>query len=151
EQAVGLTWADVVEQWGVFNYAWNDQFFHAAFPLNLAGDENGQIWIANHSQTADGAALSSLVHVARFATRSGRERDLLTRVYPFVGTLPYNVDVTLYMGDFIGADVQNKGTLQYNAAQPIGQQPFVSFFRRGRVAELAFGSAAGEPWVLNGW
>lgn len=151
EQAVGLTWADVVEQWGEFNYAWNDQFFHAAFPLNLAGDENGQIWIVNQSQTADGAALPSFVHTGRFATRSGRERDLLTRVYPFVGTLPYNVDVTLYMGDFIGADAQNKGTLQYNAAQPIGQQPFVSFFRRGRVAELAFGSAAGEPWVLNGW
>lgn len=150
ERAEGLQWNEVLEAWEEFNFAWNDQFFQAAFPLNIAGDENGQIWVLNQTQTADGQPLPSYVRTGRFAMRSGRERDLLTRIYPYARGLPYNLDVTLYMGDFIAGDPNSKGTVPFNMNLVEGQH-FVTFYRRGRVAEFQFGSAAGNPWVLDGW
>lgn len=150
ERAEGLHWDEVIEQWQNFNFAWNDQFFQAAFPLNIAGDENGIIWILNQTQTANGVILPSFVRTGRRPCRSGRERDLLTRVYPYAHQLPYNLEVVLYMGDFIGDNIQNKGTQLFDMNLLEGLH-FVTFYRRGRVYELQFGSSNGDPWVLDGW
>lgn len=151
QQADGLAWEDIAETWQEYNYAWNDQFFQAAFPLNLAGDENGQIWVINRSQTADGTALPSFVRTSRMATRSGRERDLLTRVYPFTRNLPYDLELTLFMGDFIGQEPLPKGVQSFNMNMVDGQNPYVVFYRKGRTVEFTFGSSAGNPWVIDGW
>lgn len=150
EQAEGLTWADVTEAWGEFNFAWNDQFFQTGFPINLAGDEDGQIWVINKTQTADGEPLPSYVHFGRRFMGSGRERDLLTRIYPYTITLPYDMQVRLYMADAVSAQIQSKGTQNYSQTQPEGGH-FVTFYRRGRVFEVRFGSDAGEGWVLTGY
>jgi hypothetical protein len=150
ERATGLTWAEVVEQWGEFNFAWNDQFFQAAFPLNIAGDFGGQIYILNQTQTGDGEPLPNFVRTGRMAMRSGRERDLLTRIYPFARSLPYNLEVNLYMGDFIAGEPGSKGQELFDMNLVEGRH-FVTFYRRGRTAEFKFGSSDGNPWVLEGW
>ena len=150
QRNTGLTWEEVTEQWNEFNFAWNDQFFQLAFPLNIAGDANGRLWVLNQAQTADGDPLPSYVRTGRFPLASGRERDLLTRIYPFAHTLPYMLDVTLFMGDHMSGSIQNKGTQQFDMTLPQGGH-FVTFYRRGRVAEFQFGSNAGDPWILDGW
>lgn len=150
EQAEGLQWQDVLEQWQDFNFAWNDQFFAAAFPLNLAGDENGQIYILNKAQTADGVALPSFVRFGRIPLSTGRERDLLTRIYPFTRNHPFDLDVKLYMGDHMSGTIADKGTQEFDMSHPEGEH-FVTFYRRGRVMEIQFGSALGEAWTLEGY
>lgn len=150
QRSSALTWANATLQWKQFNFAWNDQFFQSAFPINLTGDASGQVWILNQTQTGNGVALPSFVRTGRFSLRSGRERDLLTRIYPFFYSLPYVVQVSLYMGDFIGAAVALKATASYNTT-PLEGLHFSTFYRRGRVAECAFGSQNGDPWVLDGW
>lgn len=150
ERSVGMAWNEVLETWEEFNFAWNDQFFQAAFPLNISGDENGVIWVLNQTQTANGAALPSYVRTGRFATRSGREKDLLTRVYPFARSLPFNLEIELFMGDFIAGTPNSKGTQLFDM-NLVEDTHFVVFYRRGRVAEFKFGSSAGNPWVLEGW
>lgn len=149
-QATGLRWQDITAQWRDFNYAWNDQFFQAGFPLNLAGDSAGQIWRLNKTQAANGQPLPSWVRFGRRRTRSGRERDLLTRIYPFARNDPYNMDVRLFMGDSTSGDTQDKGNMSYSQIQPQGSH-FVTFYRRGRVFEVQFGSELGEPWQLTGY
>lgn len=150
QRSVGLTWANAVLKWQEYNFAWNDQFFQASFPINIAGDANGQIWTLNQTQTANGVALPSYVRTGRQALRSGRERDLLSRIYPFARQQNYNLEVTLYMGDFIGGEPTNKG-LQYFDMNLVQGKHFVSFFRRGRAMEFMFGSSLGQPWTLDGW
>lgn len=150
ERSSGLRWQDVMTAWQDFNFAWNDQFFAAAFPTNLGGDANGQIWTINQTQSIDGDPLPSYVRTGRFTASAGRNRDLLTRVYPFARQLVNNLEVKLYMGDSISGNVSDKGTQNFNMLQPEGGH-FVTFYRRGRVAELQFGSDAGEPWILQGW
>lgn len=149
-KTTGTLWSSMSAAWETANYAWNDQFFQVAFPLNLAGDVNGQIWTFNTSQLADGAVLPSFVNTQRWALTDGKSRDMLTRVYPFAHTLPFNLEVTLLMGDNVGGTISNKGTQLFDQNMPEGGH-FVSFYRRGRVAELQFGSSNGDPWIIDGW
>jgi hypothetical protein len=146
----GLLWSEATFAWENFNFAWNDQFFQTAFPLSLAGDTNGQIWTLNQNQLADGLPLPSYVRTGRFALGSGRERDLLTRLYPWAHSLPYNLEITLFMGDHIAGELSTKGTELFDQNLLEGEH-FVTFYRRGRVAEFKFGSSNGDPWILDGW
>lgn len=149
QRQVGLTWAEAEGAWEEYNFAWNDQFFSLAFPLNLAGDSTGQIYILNQSQSADGVLLPSFVWFGRSALGTGRERFLLKRVYPFTQKLNGYLDVTVYMSDFASGPSINVGTYELDTTQPEGQF-FVSPFRRGRFTEIKFGTD-GEPWVLEGY
>lgn len=82
--------------------------------------------------------------------RSGRERDLLTRIYPFARSLPFNLEVNLFMGDFIAGEPGSKGQQLFDMNLVEGRH-FVTFYRRGRTAEFKFGSSVGDPWILEGW
>lgn len=150
EQNQGLKWNEVLATWEEFNYAWNDQFFQLGFPINLAGDVDGQVWVFNKTQTANGKGLASYVRFGRIGLTTGRERDLLTRIYPFALSAPFNLEVTLYMGDSVGGTIQSKGTVLYDMTQPQGDH-FVTFYRKGRVMEVQFGSATGDPWTIVGY
>lgn len=150
ERKVGLTWNDITQQWQEFNFAWNDQFFQAAFPLNMVGRADGTVYTLNQTQLANGAPLLSFVRTGRFALSSGRERDLLTRIYPWTRQLPYNLEVNLYMGDHAAGSMQSKGTQLFNMNLLEGLH-FVTFYRRGRFAEFGFSSTNGDPWILDGW
>lgn len=150
QKSEGLRWVDIAQKWNEFNYAWNDQFLQAAFPINLGGDADGRIWILNENQTANGTPLPSYVRTGRTLFSTDQRRDLLTRVYPFAHKLPYNLEITAFMGDHAGGEPTSKGTQIFDQNLPEGQH-FVVFYRRGRTLELQFGSSAGEPWSLDGW
>lgn len=149
-RAIGLTWATAGGTWADANYAWNDQFFQLGFPQNLAGDKNGFIWIFNESQTANGVLLPSFIRFGHRATGSGRERDLLTRVYPFADPSPgQTLTVNIWMSDTANAGLTSKGAYAFSLDLPEGQH-FVTPYRRGRFWSVQFGST-GTPWQLIGY
>lgn len=145
----GLTWQNAPGTWEEYNYAWNDQFASLGFPLNLVGDANGVIFIANQSQTGDGAALPSFVHTGRRALADGKMRALLKRIYPFTGQFDETLNITTYLADFATSAVINGGTLAYDTSHVEGQF-FVTPYRRARYVEIRF-SSPGTPWSLEGW
>jgi hypothetical protein len=149
-QAEGKTWADMTIAWEEVNYAWNDQFLQSAFPLNLAGDVTGQIYTLNTAQTGDGVVLPSYVRFGRRALGDGRQRSLLTRVYPFVEPNSTDLDIVIWLGDHAMGALSQKGNLTFDQTMPEGEH-FVSVFRRGRFMELQFGSEDGTGWVLDGY
>src|SRR5690606_11054729 len=94
----GLTWDQLTESWGSQNFRWNDQFFFVAFPFNLAGDFEGNVYILNTQQNqADGTTLESFVRFGRRALGDGRMRGLIARVYPFASNLFGELDVTVHL------------------------------------------------------
>lgn len=150
QRKIGLTWSNIVGQWQNFNYSWNDQFFQLAFPQNLAGNDYGNIFILSASQTGDGAVLPSFARTGRLAMGSGRERGMIRRIYPFAEPTNITLQVVVWMADHAAGALSNKGTYNFNTALVEGGH-FVSPFRRGRYLSFQFGSAAGEPWVMDGW
>lgn len=150
EQKTGITWANVVGKWQDFNYSWNDQFFQLAFPQNLAGDDDGKIYILSNAQSGNGVALPSYARFGRIPLGSGRERGLLRRIYPFAQKTNITLDVVVWMADHSSGPLTSKGTFSFNTALVEGGH-FVSPFRRGRFCSPQFGSATGQPWVLDGY
>jgi hypothetical protein len=151
EKAEGQTWADAAKAWQDVNFAWNDQFSALAAPLNLGGDENGQIWIFGGDQFDDGNALPSFVKFGRRPTGTGRERNLLRRVYPFAtASSGKTLDVNVYVADHAqGSGVQV-------ASEPFDENlveggHFVSVFHRGRYFEVEFAQPGGEGWEVAGY
>jgi len=145
----GITWSQITQQWQEYNYGWNDQFFQAAFPQNLAGDDDGLIYILSETQTGNGVALPSFVRFGRFPLGSGRERGMLRRVYPFAETTPTQLQVKIWMSDHASGQMTLAGTYTYDGTQPEGGH-FVSVFHRGRYTSIQYGSPEGLAWVLDG-
>lgn len=147
----GLTWADLTGLWSTLNFRWNDQFFFASFPLNMAGDTSGKLYTFGTSQNADGAALASYVRFGRKAISDGRMRGMVRRVYPFVTAFSTTLDVTTRLTDNAMGPITITQTDSFDQTLPEGGH-FVSPFRRGRFVENQFGTAGpGQPWELSGY
>ena len=153
ERQTTLTWNVISDTWAELNFRWNDQFFDAAFPFSLLGDEAGQVFTLNTSMNGDGVALRSFVRFGRRAIGDGRERNLVRRIYPFADQFVaagYTLDVTLYVGDHAQGSLTATPTLDYDIT--LGAENFVSPFRRGRYMEVEFGTAGPtQPWGLSGY
>lgn len=146
-----ITWDQLTNAWNQYNFRWNDQFFSAAFPLNIAGDTNGKLWNFNAAQDANGAALASYIRFGRRALADGKMRGLVSRVYPFGEFFSTPLLVTTNLSDFATgpATIVDQKTWQQN--QPEGLF-FVSVFRRGRYFDVQFGSAGpSQPWTVDGY
>lgn len=148
EQSEGLTWQDVVGTFADFQFSWNDQFFALGFPLNIAGDVNGQIYIFGNSQTGDGALLPSFVRFGREPTGNGIERNLVTRFYPFATKLSSILNVRVWASDFAAGPTTSFGIYPFDTAL-IESVFFVSIFRRMRYVEFELNSD-GSPWEIWG-
>lgn len=149
QQQNALTWATADGQWQDYNYAWNDQFFQASFPLNLAGDKDGVIYVLNTSQQGDGVPLPSYVRFGRFPAGDGRARNILKRVYPFARQHEGNLEITVMLADHASGPYTAQQVYLFNQSLPPGQH-FVSPFRRSRYMALQFGRSDGGPWALEG-
>lgn len=154
ERSTSLTWDQLTGIWQDTNFRWNDQFFAAGFPFNIVGKEDGGIYTLGTSQDADGVALNSFVRTGRAAIGDGRQRNLLSRVYPFTTLFAasgsYTLGVTVHMADHAAG--QAGTSAQFGFDMTHAGDHFVSPFRRGRYAELEFGTAGPtEPWELEGW
>ena len=144
-----LTWDEITETWDQMVIRWNDSQLFTAFPLNLMGDANGTLWKINTIQTGDGSFLPSYVRSGRRATGSGRERNLLTRVYAFAEQLNSTLDVTVRMMDHAAGPATIIDTKEFDTTLPEGRH-FTVHYRRGRFFENQFGTD-GEPWTISGW
>lgn len=145
-----ITWAQLVNAWSTYNYRWSDSFFSAAFPIVVVGDNSGNLWQLNASQTGNGTALNSYVTFGRRALIDGRMRGLLRRVYPFVNTFPQPLSVTCAFADFASGPVTTTATMLFDQTFPQGKF-MVPIYRRGRYLDLTFGDASGNPWLINGF
>lgn len=147
----GITWDTLTDEWQSYNFRWNDRFFFAAFPFNMAGDAMGRLYTVNTSQNADGAALPSHVKFGRRAVQDGRLRGLVRRVYPFVTRFDNEIDVTVYLSDHAMGPATITHTDAFDQTLPEGGH-FTSPFRRGRFMELEFSSdGPGQPWEISGY
>lgn len=147
----GITWDTLTNAWSSYNFRWDDQFFSASFPLILAGDVNGNVWTINTSQDANGAALNSFVHFGRRATSDGKNRGLVSRVYPYVTPFSTPINVTVHLADHAGGNDTINAVFPFDQTLPQGGH-FVSAFRRGRYVSLEFGTLGpGEPWQIDGY
>lgn len=150
KRSTSLTWADLAQAWSSANFAWNDKFFLAAFPLSLAGDENGYIYTLGTSQMADDSALASYITSGRQPLADGRMRALISRIYPFASYIP-NTTLNVYVRlcDHAMGQAVEAGPFAYDGDQPEGQH-FVAAYRRARYAEVKFATDS-DPWELSGW
>jgi hypothetical protein len=151
ERSEGALWQDAALTWSNVNFAWNDQFNQLAAPLNIGGDENGQLWIFAQDQQDDGAGLPSFVRFGRRATGSGRERNLIRRVYPFASNISsHTLKVNIYVSDHAAGDATLATSLDFDETLVEGGH-FVSPFKRGRYFEVEFASPTGTSWELSGY
>lgn len=147
----GLQWDSISDVWQNLNFRWNDRFFFAAFPLNMAGDMDGKVYTFNTSQDANGVGLPSFVQFGRRAIMDGRIRGLLTRIYPFVKQFNTPVDVTAFMYDSAFGNVHITEVASFDQLQAL-EEHFAIIYRRGRYFEVKFSSdGPGQPWEIAGY
>jgi len=153
ERQTTLTWDQISTAWSAQNFRWNDQFFTAAFPFNLVGDESGNVFTLNTSQDAAGAALMARARFGRVAISDGRGRNLVTRVYPFTVQFPgatYTLDVKTFLAESASGPAALLATDNFDLT--LAGDRFVTPYRRGRYMEVEFGTAGpNEPWELEGY
>jgi len=153
ERQSTLTWDQISGTWASQNFRWNDQFFTAAFPFNLVGDESGNVFTLNTSQDGAGAALVARARFGRVAISDGRGRNLVTRVYPFAVQFPgatYTLDVKTFLAESAAGPAVLLDTGNFDLT--LAGDRFVTPYRRGRYMEVQFGTAGpNEPWELEGY
>ncbi len=141
------------EAWEDSDFAWSDTFFSKAFPILLAGDEDGVIFSLNDAGTADGSAIDSWVRFGRRVAVNGRDKALVTRIYPFAkrrSGATYTLDVNLYTTDQVSGDLTDQGILSHDLTQAGNR--FVNPYKTARFFEIRFGTnGSNEGWELDGY
>lgn len=148
-----ITWDQLTNAWQTYNFKWNDQFFAAQFPLTIVGDAAGKVWILNGSQDANGAALpgGSFVTFGRRAVIDGKNRGVVTRVYPYLTRFASALNVTAGLADFAMGTPSISQTVIYDQTLPEGLY-FAPIYRAGRYLDLTLGTTlAGRPWEVSGY
>jgi hypothetical protein len=144
-----LTFDQVTTAWKDSNFRWNDQFFFAAFPLSICGDENGRVWILDGAQTGADDDLPGFVTFGRRVLGDERTRGLLARIYPFAAQFDGDLTVTsMYSDHADGAPtIVQEDIFDMNLVEG---GHFVTPYRRGRFFEVQFGTP-GNPWQISGY
>lgn len=154
ERLSTLRFSDILTSWATQGYRWNDQFFQAAFPLNLGGSHDGWIYSLGTADSFNGAAISSFVRFARQPAFDERHKGIVRRIYPFAEHMPgsssYDLGVILWTAEQAAGSLTNKGQLLYDL-QHVGPR-FVSHRQSARFFEVEFATAGiGNIWFLQGY
>ena len=144
-----VTWDQLTMTWEELVTQWNDATLFAAFPLNIMGDDEGNLWTLNASQQGAGTALASYVRFGRRTTADGRMRALLTRVYPFMEKLNTDVTVTVNLSDHALIPETIVDAQTFDTTLEEGEH-FTVHYRRGRYFDVKFGTSGG-PYLLSGY
>lgn len=146
----GLTWDNVVGTWEELSQRWNESNLFAAFPVNLMGSLEGDIFKINDGLEGNGTPLLSFVRFGRRLLGDSRIRGLLARIYPFSSQLPGPLEVyTRYMDHAQGPATITQ-TDSFDSTLPEGGH-FVTPYRRGRFYDVGFGSSVGLGWEIAGF
>jgi hypothetical protein len=153
ERVTTLTFDQLAEAWEDQNYSWNDQFFQAAFPFNLFGTMDGDIFVLGTRDSANGVPLRSFARFGRRQIGNIREKALVRRIYPMVETLQgaqHDIIVRIYGCEEPGG----RAVLLHEEGYPMNQEGnhFLSPRIMSRYIELEFETTqAGEAWNLIGY
>lgn len=145
------TWDELTSSWDSQGIRWNDSFLLSAFPINLMGGPDGQVYILNASQFGNGVALPSFARFGRRTLGDGRQRGLLQRVYPFaVQNLTNNVTIVTRYADHAAGPITiiQSDIFDQSLAEGVF---FVTPYRRGRYFELEIQQLDGELWECEGY
>lgn len=129
-----LTWDQISDAWQDMDFAWNDQFFSAAFPFNLVGDENGAVLQIN---------TTSIQREAYQANAVLFDGDYLTRGADLTGS----ADSKLWSGSFwvARAGASGQGETIYDTVQT---RAFIEFDTGDR---LHFGARNSAGSTILDW
>lgn len=148
-----LTFDQIASAWEDQNYRWDDQFFQGAFPFNLFGDINGNVFILSTKDSANGEEMVSYARFGRRPLGNLRNKGVLKRIYPLVETLAsssHDLTVRVHTTDLPGGNT----SLEFTQGYPMTQEGnhFLSPRIAARYAELEFRTAtAGHIWTLLGY
>lgn len=153
ERETTLTFATIVGDWQSYNFTWDDRFFEAAFPFNLFGDENGNLFILGTRDDQAGVKLQSFARFGRFPVADGRNKGFLKRIEPFAkersgSTVPLTINV--YGADAVESLMTLKATNTFDLT--FAGLRFASFRAMMRYAEIEFTTnALAARWEIDGY
>lgn len=149
-----LRFSDITTAWSEQNFRWNDRFLQAAFPFNLFGDANGNVFILNERDSKAGAAITSYARFGRVAAMDGVRKGVVRRIYPFTSRIPgvtYTLDVKVWRAESMADDRTLAGTFSHDLTHPEGRF-FVSPRVSARYMQIEFGTdGISEPWEISGY
>lgn len=152
EQQSDITWDTATGTWDEATYSWTDPYYFASSPINLAGTSDGEVFLLNSGQTADGTALVSYVEFGKRPVIEGRRRGIVSRIYPYVESITGGtMTVTTMMSDHAeGADTISEAN-SFDLALNEGEF-FVTPYRAGRYFAVKFGvDDATTQWEIDGY
>lgn len=153
ERQTTLTFDQLAEQWQEINLRWDDSALHAAFPFNLFGDIDGNVFVLGTQDSQDGGDIVSFARFGRRPLGNTRTKGTILRVYPFCDRLPAEtdgMDVYLNLTDDPAGDTQRAGPFNYDLTH--AGNHFVSPRRTGRYVELEFRrEGVGKPYMIEGY
>jgi len=151
ERSEALTFNLVTQSFESTAFRWDDRFFDAAFPFNVFGDEDGNVWMLSTSSNQNGVKLQSYARFHRFALVDGRNKGHLQRIEPYCDkrTTP-DLSVRIYTSDFLEGDLTLKETLTFTIDHSGNR--YVSARTIGRFVELEFiTNVLDASWSLDGY
>jgi hypothetical protein len=157
-QAATLTWDTMVGSWDSAGAEWDAISLLSQFPRVFAGDQNGNIFILNQGQSAAGVEMTSFIRFGRRPTIDGRERGLITRIYPVArdttGT-GHEIEVFIHTAEHANGPTTEKGPFVYSLAQEEegAGEHYVTPYVRGRFFELEWRCSGSTTcgWGLTGY
>jgi hypothetical protein len=157
ESQESLRFSDFPEEpSGVFDGSslrFNARELQSAFPLLIAGDANGDIYILNTSNAKNMEAIESYVVFPRVSVGDGVFKGLVQRVEPYArrrqgASDPLEVRVRTY--EFAEGDPSAESVHEFDLSHQ-GLR-YVPMRRAGRYADVRFGTnASGAPWDCSGY
>ncbi len=140
---------------------WDDRALHQAFPLKIAGDANGDIYVLNTANMQAGGRILSYVDFPRSALVDGEQIGLVHQIQPYTtrrqGASGYPLRIRLSLYDFADGDAVANHLFEFDLTH--SGRRFVPVRKAGRYGAVRFfslGEAIGrvaqaEPWDLGGY
>lgn len=147
-----LTFDAITDTFAEQGFRWNASYYAGAFPQLLVGDNGGNVYTLNTSNTLDGTAILSSVRTARVATFDGQRRDVVSRVYPFFSKSGADdMTVTVRMADFAYGPITITDAQTFDEGLEEGAY-FTAHYRAGRYVEIQFDTpSTTDGYELIGW
>ncbi len=151
EREVTLTWDQLSQQWQELNFRWDDQFLQAAFPFNLFGTIDGDIFILNAQDSQNGAGFTATARFGRRPLGDIRTKGLIRRLYPFVRQIEGQIDIYLHLARDPAGPTTQHGPFPFDMSLT-GPNHFISPRLVNRYVEVEFRTeGVSKPFFVEGY
>jgi hypothetical protein len=138
-------------QFDATSLRWDDRNFQDQFPQMIAGDDDGNVWILNQSNSKNGAAINSYARFPKFAVGDGEYKGLVHRIEPHTTRRSgsYSLGVTFIAYDFADGGVVGVSRGVFDLKHQ-GLR-YVPVRHSARYGELYYyTNGVDEPWDIGG-